>query len=161
MANKMKYAFVVNRNAGKGSAVKKWTALEARVAELFDDYSVVYDLAPIAADADVVVAVGGDGTVRGAAKIANEVKKRGLAIAVAVVPKTIDNDVPLLDRTFGFETAVATAAKLLQNYKGVLSSYFNAVGFVKLMGRECGFIATKAAFLSKVVDIVLIPEEEW
>jgi diacylglycerol kinase (ATP) len=59
----LKYVFVVNRNAGKGSAIKKWAALEARVAELFDDYSVVYDLAPIATDADVVVAVGGDGTV--------------------------------------------------------------------------------------------------
>ena len=59
----MKYVFVVNRNAGKGSVAKKWTALESRVAELFDDYTVVYDLAPIVTDADVVVAVGGDGTV--------------------------------------------------------------------------------------------------
>ena len=59
----MKYVFVVNRNAGKGSVAKKWTALEARVAEMFDDYTVVYDLAPIATDADVVVAVGGDGAV--------------------------------------------------------------------------------------------------
>jgi len=59
----MKYVFVVNRNASKGSVAKKWTALESRVAELFDDYTVVYDLAPIVTDADVVVAVGGDGTV--------------------------------------------------------------------------------------------------
>ena len=52
---------------------------------------------------NLLFVVGGDGTARGAAKIAAEVKRRGLAIAVAVVPKTIDNDVPLLDRTFGFE----------------------------------------------------------
>ena len=59
----MKYVFVVNRSAGRGSVAKKWTALEARVAEMFDEYEVVFDLAPIPRDAEVVVAVGGDGTV--------------------------------------------------------------------------------------------------
>ena len=54
---------------------------------------------------NLLFVVGGDGTVRGAAKVAEEVKRRGLAIAVAVVPKTIDNDVPLLGKclcTFSF-----------------------------------------------------------
>lgn len=79
----MKYVFVVNRNAGKGSVIKEWTALEGRVAEMFDDYVVVFDLAPIPADAEVVVAVGGDGTVH---YVLNYLMRSKCGAALAVLP---------------------------------------------------------------------------
>ena len=79
----MKFVFVVNRNAGKGRVLKKWTALEARVAELFDDYEVVFDLAPIPRDAEVVVAVGGDGTVH---YVVNYLMTSGGGAALGILP---------------------------------------------------------------------------
>lgn len=79
----MKFVFVVNRNAGKGRVLKQWTALEARVAELFDDYEVVFDLAPIPRDADVVVAVGGDGTVH---YVVNYLMTSGGGAALGILP---------------------------------------------------------------------------
>ena len=104
MANKMKYVFVVNRNAGKGGVAKKWTALEARVAELFDDYSVVYDLAPIATDADVVVAVGGDGTVH---YVLNHLMISNRHAALGVLPLGSGCD---FARNFEAEDALAVLA---------------------------------------------------
>ncbi|CAJ1935361.1 unnamed protein product [Cylindrotheca closterium] len=62
---------------------------------------------------NLLFVTGGDGTVRGAALIADEVRNRGLEIAVAVIPKTIDNDIPLIDRTFGFESAVNAARQAI------------------------------------------------
>jgi YegS/Rv2252/BmrU family lipid kinase len=79
----MKFVFVVNRNAGKGRVLKKWTALEARVAGLFDDYEVVFDLAPIPRDAEVVVAVGGDGTVH---YVVNYLMTSGGGAALGILP---------------------------------------------------------------------------
>ncbi|MDC3283040.1 diacylglycerol kinase family protein [Planctomycetota bacterium] len=105
MANKMKYAFVVNRNAGKGSAVKKWTALEARVAELFEDYRVVYDLAPIATDADVVVAVGGDGTVH---YVVNHLMRDNRHAALGILPLGSGCD---FARNFETDDALAVLAR--------------------------------------------------
>jgi diacylglycerol kinase (ATP) len=105
MANKMKYAFVVNRNAGKGSAVKKWAALEARVAELFEDYSVVYDLAPIATDADVVVAVGGDGTVH---YVVNHLMRGNRHAALGILPLGSGCD---FARNFETDDALAVLAR--------------------------------------------------
>ena len=105
MANKMKYVFVVNRNAGKGGVAKKWTALEARVAELFDDYSVVYDLAPIATDADVVVAVGGDGTVH---YVLNHLMTSNRHAALGVLPLGSGCD---FARNFETDDALAVLAR--------------------------------------------------
>merc|ERR1719401_2974883 len=107
---------------------------------------------------NLLFVVGGDGTVRGAAKIAAEVKKRGLAIAVAVIPKTIDNDVPLLDRTFGFETAVCSAREAINVANTEASGFPNGLGVVKVMGRNSGFIALHAALGSCVTDLCLVPE---
>ena len=101
----MKYAFVVNRNAGKGSAVKKWTALEARVAELFEDYSVVYDLEPIATDADVVVAVGGDGTVH---YVVNHLMRGNRRAALGILPLGSGCD---FARNFETDDALAVLAR--------------------------------------------------
>jgi 6-phosphofructokinase 1 len=87
-----------------------------------------------------------------------EIKKRGLKIGVVAVPKTIDNDIPLVDHTFGFETAVGFAAQAIQAAYAESSSVRNGIGLVKLMGRHAGFIAANAALAQSNVNLVLIPE---
>lgn len=110
---------------------------------------------------NLLFVVGGDGTVRGAAKIAEEVKARGLPIAVAVVPKTIDNDVPLIDRTFGFDTAVNSARDAINVANVEAEGFPHGLGVVKVMGRNSGFIAMHSALGSCVTDLCLVPEVDF
>ncbi|KAL7532737.1 hypothetical protein ACHAWF_004226 [Thalassiosira exigua] len=105
--------------------------------------------------------VGGDGSIRGAAKIADEVKARKLPISVAVVPKTIDNDVPLIDQTFGFETAVDAAREAIDVANVEAEGFPYGLGVVKVMGRNSGFIAMHSALGSCVTDLCLVPEVEF
>jgi 6-phosphofructokinase 1 len=102
--------------------------------------------------------IGGDGTLRGAAKIADAADRRGLALSVIGVPKTIDNDIPFLDQSFGFQTAFARATDSIKSAHTEASSTPHGVGVVKVMGRHSGFIACYAALASHDVDFVLIPE---
>jgi 6-phosphofructokinase 1 len=103
-------------------------------------------------------AIGGDGTFRGVQAIHEEIRKRKLKIAVIGIPKTIDNDIPLVDHTFGFETAVASAAVAIKSAYAEASSVDCGIGLVKLMGRNAGFIAANAALAMRNVNLVLIPE---
>jgi 6-phosphofructokinase 1 len=103
-------------------------------------------------------AIGGDGTFRGALALHKEIKKRGLKIGVVCVPKTIDNDIPLVDHTFGFETAVDLGAQAIKAAYAEANSAKNGIGLVKLMGRNAGFIAAKASLVVRNVNLVLIPE---
>jgi len=103
-------------------------------------------------------AIGGDGTLRGAQAIYNEVKRRGFKIAVVGVPKTIDNDISLVSRTFGFETAVGSALESLRCGHTEAVGTINGIGIVKLMGRQSGFVAAHAALASGEANFVLIPE---
>jgi len=102
--------------------------------------------------------IGGDGTHRGGEEIANEAIRRGLKFSVVCIPKTIDNDIGVIDRSFGFNTAVAEARKAISSV--VLESQCspNGIGVVKLMGRHAGYIATHATLASGQVDVCLIPE---
>lgn len=102
--------------------------------------------------------IGGDGTQRGALDIANELDKRGLKVAVVGIPKTVDNDLEFIDRSFGFETAVENAVKAVNAIHMEAQSQVNGIGVVKLMGRESGFIATAAALASHETNFCLIPE---
>jgi 6-phosphofructokinase 1 len=107
---------------------------------------------------NLLFAIGGDGTMRGVSAIWDEIKKRGLKIAVIGVPKTIDNDIPFVRRSFGFQTAVSIATE------SVLSAHVEAigtpygVGLVKLMGRHAGYIAANASLASGHTNFCLIPE---
>lgn len=103
-------------------------------------------------------AIGGDGTFRGAMALYEEIRRQGLDIAVIGVPKTIDNDIPLVDHTFGFETAVNAAADAIRAAYTEASSARHGIGLVKLMGRHAGFIAANAALAVRNVNLVLIPE---
>ena len=107
---------------------------------------------------DVLFVVGGDGSLRGAQTIADEAQRRGLPIAVVGVPKTIDNDIPWIDRSFGFQTAFGRAAESIRAAATEARSHPGGVGLVKLMGRHSGFIAAYATLASDDVDLVLIPE---
>ena len=106
----------------------------------------------------VLFVIGGDGSLRGAAKIAAAAARAGVALSVIGVPKTIDNDIPYLDQSFGFQTAFTRATDSIKSALTEASSTPHGVGLVKVMGRHSGFIACYAALASHDVDFVLIPE---
>ncbi|MHA6780898.1 ATP-dependent 6-phosphofructokinase [Pseudonocardia saturnea] len=107
---------------------------------------------------NVLFVVGGDGSMRGAMRIAAAVAERGLMIAVVGIPKTIDNDIPYIDQSFGFQTAFSHASDAIRAARVEATSTANGIGLVKLMGRHSGFIACYAALARSGADVVLIPE---
>lgn len=107
---------------------------------------------------NMVFIVGGDGTQRGALEVAEEVEKRGLKVAIVGIPKTIDNDLIFIQRTFGFDTAVQKATEAVSAAHMEAHSHINGIGLIKLMGRESGFIATATALASHEANFCLIPE---
>jgi 6-phosphofructokinase 1 len=109
-------------------------------------------------DINVLFTIGGDGTLAGAHAIAREAQARGLPLSVIGIPKTIDNDVLYVNKTFGFETAVQKASEAIRCAQTEARGAFNGIGLVKLMGRHSGALAATAAFATSDVDFVLIPE---
>ena len=107
---------------------------------------------------NVLFTIGGDGTQRGALALHEEAKKRGRKIAIVGIPKTIDNDLSFIQRSFGFETAVSRAVEAVSAAHTEAESAINGVGLVKVMGRESGFIAAHTALAASDVNYVLIPE---
>ncbi len=106
----------------------------------------------------ILFVLGGDGSMRGALRISAEIQQRGLKIAVVGVPKTIDNDVPYIDRSFGFVSAYSAAVDVIRSARVEAMGARDGIGLVKLMGRHSGFLACQAALASTEVDLVLIPE---
>jgi 6-phosphofructokinase 1 len=109
----------------------------------------------------VLFVIGGDGTLKAARKIHEEVAKRGARISVIGVPKTIDNDINLVTQSFGFDTAVEKATEAIRCAHTEALGAMNGVGIVKLMGRESGFIAAQATLALKEVNYVLVPEDNF
>ncbi|KAJ8751029.1 hypothetical protein K2173_016210 [Erythroxylum novogranatense] len=108
-----------------------------------------------------VYVIGGDGTQKGVSVIFEEVRRRGLKVAVVGIPKTIDNDIPVIDKSFGFDTAVEEAQRAINAAHVEAESIENGIGLVKLMGRYSGFIAMYATLASRDVDCCLIPESPF
>ena len=106
----------------------------------------------------ILFAIGGDGTLRGAQKIGEEAARRGSRISVIGVPKTIDNDISFVQRTFGFETAVTEARRATDAANAEAEASRNGIGLVKLMGRDSGFIAAYSALVNNHVNFCLVPE---
>jgi len=106
----------------------------------------------------VLFTIGGDGTLRGAQAISDEATRRGLKLSVIGVPKTIDNDVSFVQKTFGFETAVAEARRATYAAHSEAEAARNGIGLVKVMGRDSGFIAAYAVLVDGQVNFCLIPE---
>jgi 6-phosphofructokinase 1 len=102
--------------------------------------------------------IGGDGTLRGAWEIYREVQKRGLSVSVIGIPKTVDNDIAFVERTFGLETAFSVAAESIRSAHTEALGAPNGIGIVKVMGRMSGFIAANSALALAEVNFVLIPE---
>ena len=111
----------------------------------------------IARGVNILFTVGGDGTQRGGT-ILQEARKRGHALSVVGVPKTIDNDVGFVSRTFGFFSAVEEAARVLDCAHTEARSVPGGIGLVKLMGRHAGFVTAGATVASQDVNFALIPE---
>jgi 6-phosphofructokinase 1 len=107
---------------------------------------------------NILFALGGDGTQRGAREIASAARAHGLATSVVGIPKTIDNDLGFTERTFGFETAIYAAAPVIGCAHMEAKGAYNGIGLVRLMGRDSGFIAAHAALANSVVNFCLVPE---
>jgi 6-phosphofructokinase 1 len=107
---------------------------------------------------NLLFVIGGDGTIRGAMAIVEEITARGDRIAVVGIPKTIDNDIMFIDQSFGFQTAFSEATKSIRAAHVESTGAPNGVGLVKLMGRHSGFIACYASLAMSDVNFVLIPE---
>lgn len=110
---------------------------------------------------DMLFAIGGDGTLKGVNAIGEEIAERGAKISVVGIPKTIDNDIDLIDESFGFETAFDVASPIIRDAHNEAAGAYNGVSIVKLMGRDSGFIAASAALAMPVVNFVLIPEMDF
>ncbi|MDZ4165213.1 MAG: ATP-dependent 6-phosphofructokinase [Smithellaceae bacterium] len=107
---------------------------------------------------DIFFCIGGDGTMRAARMITEELTHRGLNISVIGIPKTIDNDLNLVPKTFGFDTAISEAVKAIQSAHVEAEGAPMGIGLVKIMGRQSGQIAASAALAQRDVNYVLIPE---
>ena len=107
---------------------------------------------------DMLFVVGGDGTLRGAQTIVAELHRRERPVAVIGIPKTIDNDIHFIDRSFGFESAFSAAVEVIRSAHVEATGARNGIGLVKLMGRHSGFIACHAALAATDANFVLIPE---
>jgi 6-phosphofructokinase 1 len=110
---------------------------------------------------NILVTVGGDGTLRGADEIGEEVQRRGLKISVIGIPKTIDNDLSFIQSSFGFDTAVTTAVQSVRGAHVEAHDSINGIGLVKVMGRASGFIAAHTALAMSDVNFCLIPENPF
>ncbi len=110
---------------------------------------------------NILFMIGGDGTLIAATKIAEVVSQRELPISIIGIPKTIDNDIHLLARSFGFDTAVGIATQSIEAAHNEARGYENGIGLIKLMGRESGFIAATATLARQDVNFVLIPEIDF
>ncbi len=106
----------------------------------------------------ILFMIGGDGTLMAASKISDLIAKRGLKISIVGIPKTIDNDIYLVARSFGFDTAVDVATQAIKGAHNEAEGYPNGIGLIKLMGRYSGFIAATASLAQQDVNFVLIPE---
>ncbi|WP_022668727.1 ATP-dependent 6-phosphofructokinase [Desulfospira joergensenii] len=106
----------------------------------------------------ILFMVGGDGTLMASKKIVDEISARELKISVVGIPKTIDNDIFLVSRSFGFDTAVDVATMAIKGAHNEAEAYPNGIGLIKLMGRHSGFLAATAALAQQDANFVLIPE---
>ncbi len=110
---------------------------------------------------NILITIGGDGTLRGADEVGEEIEKRGLKIAIIGIPKTIDNDLSFIQSSFGFDTAVSTAVQSVRGAHIEATDAINGIGLVKVMGRESGYIAAHTALAMSDVNFCLIPENPF
>jgi 6-phosphofructokinase 1 len=106
----------------------------------------------------VLFTIGGDGTLRGAHALSEEISRRGLKTSIIGIPKTIDNDISFVEQSFGFETAASEARRVTYGAHSEAEGARNGIGLVKLMGRDSGFISSYAVLADTQVNFCLVPE---
>ena len=109
---------------------------------------------------NILFCIGGDGTLRCAHEVAKVVRRRKLSISVVCIPKTIDNDICFIDKSFGFETAVYATNQVITAAHNESKGAYNGVGLIKVMGRDSGFIAAYATLANSHVNYCIVPEEK-
>lgn len=107
---------------------------------------------------NLLFCIGGDGTQKGALTLARELTRLNTRCAVVGIPKTIDNDLSFVERSFGFDTAVSEAVIAVAAAHTEARAAVDGIGLVKVMGRQSGFIAVHTALAQNDVNFVLIPE---
>lgn len=110
---------------------------------------------------NILFVIGGDGTMKAAKALVGEIDKRNLKIAIVGIPKTIDNDINFVTKSFGFQTAVEKTTEAIHCAHVEATSVNRGIGLVKVMGRESGFIAARAVLAMQEVDFVLVPESPF
>ena len=110
---------------------------------------------------NLLFCIGGDGTSRCAHEIAEEIQSRQLPISVVAIPKTIDNDISFIDKTFGFSTAVRKAEQFVSGAHNEAQGAYNGLSLIKVMGRDSGFIAAYTALANPYINYCLIPEKPF
>ena len=125
-----------------------------------EDISVIVDSLK-RSGINMLFCIGGDGTSRCAHEIAQEVIRRKLPISIVAIPKTIDNDISFIDRTFGFGTAVREAGQFVSGAHNEAQGAFNGLALIKVMGRDSGFIAAYTALANPYINYCLIPEDPF
>lgn len=110
---------------------------------------------------NLLFCIGGDGTARCAHDIAEEAHRRKLSISVISIPKTIDNDISFIDKSFGFETAVAACSQFASCANNEAKGAYNGIGLVRVMGRDSGFIAAYATLANSYINYCLVPERKF
>jgi 6-phosphofructokinase 1 len=155
---------VLNRETTKGIFHKGGTILYSSNKDNLFDYLVddgtgklvKKNVSQVAVDnlkkdsVDVLVVLGGDGTLTSARDFSR------LGVNVIGIPKTIDNDLPATDATFGFNTAVNTVTESLERIYTTAESH-HRVFVVEVMGRNAGWIALESGIAGSA-DIIIIPE---
>jgi len=107
---------------------------------------------------DILFCIGGDGTLKGAHALYEEITKRGYKKCIIGIPKTIDNDIHFVEKTFGFDTCIGITREILASAHAEAAGALNGIGLVKFMGRDSGFVAAHATLSSLEVNFALIPE---
>ena len=122
----------------------------------FDGEKIAKEL--ISRDINMVFFIGGDGTHRGIKALSEIFKKKKKKIILVGIPKSIDNDMPIIDKSFGLESAIQESVRTIRAANVEANCNLNGIGLVKLFGRSSGFVAMLSTLAARDVNICLIPE---
>ncbi len=107
---------------------------------------------------NMVFFIGGDGTHRGIKELSKILKEKKKKIVLVGIPKSIDNDMPIIDKSFGLESAIQESVRTIRAANVEANCNLNGIGLVKLFGRSSGFVAMLSTLAARDVNICLIPE---
>ena len=107
---------------------------------------------------NMVFFIGGDGTHRGIKELSRILKEKKKKIVLVGIPKSIDNDMPIIDKSFGLESAIQESVRTIRAANVEANCNLNGIGLVKLFGRSSGFVAMLSTLAARDVNICLIPE---